>query len=208
MTRKVIGIYLAAGKSSRFGNNKLMIPFGEGTLGSTALSVATNSMLDMIIVIVRNDDKLYWLNAEISKNEKITIVRCTDYFKGQSYSLKCGLHTAKEFGADSVMILLADQPFITNNLINQLIQVHDKYKNLPFICATKKGVICPPVLINQSMFNQFEAIQGDEGARKILGRKRNHGMLIEVKNQFYLFDIDTKKDYEMAKLLLERFETK
>src|SRR5690625_2692859 len=110
MNKKIIGIYLAVGKSSRFGSNKLTMRFGTSPLGSVALKAILNSQLDHTIVIVRKNDGLHWLGPEYVNNERINVVTCQDAFRGQSSSLKCGVRVATKMNADAAIIFLADQP--------------------------------------------------------------------------------------------------
>ena len=50
MRVKVVGIYLAAGKSQRMGTpNKLALPVGKMSLGSLALETALKSSLDKVL---------------------------------------------------------------------------------------------------------------------------------------------------------------
>jgi len=204
MTKKIIGIYLAAGMSSRFGSNKLMMPFRESFLGVIALKAALASMLEKTIVIARENDQLQWMYPGCLNYKKMSIVQCKESSKGQSYSLKCGMRFAEKCGADAVVVLLSDQPFITTQLINQLIQEYKLQETISFICPTNNDIICPPILINRTIFHYFNQIKGDEGAKSILYSKREQGLFIESNNPLYSFDIDTKNDYVEAMSFIDK----
>ncbi len=203
MIKKIIGIYLAAGQATRFGRNKLTMPFGKGSLGAFALTHAIESKLDKIIVVVGANTPLHWLHSGILKDEKVQVTRCKESNQGQSFSIKCGLNLAEKMGADALLMMLADQPFVSKKLINQLINNFYEVPSLTYVSAAKYGAICPPVLISRMMFPQISHINGDKGAKWILEKERNHGKLIEVNDPYYLFDIDTKEDYDKALSLLK-----
>src|SRR5690625_589324 len=198
MTSKIVGVYLAAGLGTRFGGNKLSVPFGNKSLGAYALSTALATMLDKIIVVVNKEVPLNWLHNELMNNEKLMISYCENSHKGQSYTVKCGIKKANEMGAHSIVILLADQPFVSKELINRLITHQQKFPSLKFIAATKDSIICLTVLMNKKITTQMMHMSGDSGKKKILEQEKKQGMLIEVHNQYELFDIDTKEDYYQA----------
>ena len=117
----IIGIYLAAGKSRRMGRNKLSLAVGKMALGSLALDTAVQSSLDEICVVVNGIDDLSWMPERLKGHEKCKVVKCTDADEGLSASLRCGIEYAKGVGASAIVILLADQPFITIRMIDEML---------------------------------------------------------------------------------------
>lgn len=202
MKKKIIGIYLAAGKSERFGKNKLHQPVGTTLLGSLALSAAIQSQLDKIVVVTNKEDKLIWIspsNMSCYKNRWLHVA-CPYTSLGQAFSLKCGLSYAKKLKAEAVVILLADQPFIYKDMIDQLIIRYKelKTKNVPahFVASTISGIPRPPILMTESMFNDMDRLQGDKGARHLIRDKKWSGNYIQYKNPLPFFDVDTAEDYK------------
>src|SRR5699024_1851160 len=109
-------------KSSRFGSNKLQAPIQNISLGSLALQTAMLSKLDKIIVVTKPNDSLQWLSDKVIAAEGRWIkAECKHAEKGLSYSLRCGLKAAEKLGAMAIVVMLADQPFITKKLINDII---------------------------------------------------------------------------------------
>ena len=94
---KVVGIYLAAGKSQRMGTpNKLALPVGKMSLGSLALDTALNSTLSKVFIITRNEDDASWIAPDMLSNPKVEIVKCPTAHLGQSESLRSGIEKAKK----------------------------------------------------------------------------------------------------------------
>ena len=116
---KIIGIYLAAGNSSRMGSHKLALPVGTMTVGSLALETALKSPLDEIYIITKETDDVDWLPVEMKSDAKCTIIKCSSAHEGQSESLRCGIQRAQANRADAVIVMLADQPFITIQMIKK-----------------------------------------------------------------------------------------
>lgn len=194
---KVVGIYLAAGKSQRMGTNKLELPVGKMSLGSLALETALKSSLDKVIVITREDDDGSWIPTEMRENSKVTIVRCSTADDGQSESLRFGIREAQADGADAVMVLLADQPFITVLMINEIIACMKKTPSCNYVAASHNELPMPPVLFAAKMFPELLNLSGDKGARALLrGESLHAGKRLPCADQRLYFDVDTREDYE------------
>ncbi|WP_078409826.1 NTP transferase domain-containing protein [Priestia abyssalis] len=201
--KRIIAVYLAAGKSSRMGTNKLSLSLGETTVGSSGLQAALQSMLHHVIVVAKAEDTLDWMDPIFFSGEirkRWTCIPCPEAQKGQAYSLRCGLQEGKRMKADGIMILLADQPFISAQMINDLIDGYETHKNIPFITANFRSILRPPVLFSPEVFPSLMRLEGDEGARKLLRQGAvMKGMAIEYMNERAFYDIDTKEDYERVK---------
>src|ERR1700730_6209252 len=117
----IAGIYLAAGKSSRMGSNKLNLPLVDMPLGSFALRSALYSSLDQIFVVTREEDSLEWISPFLISNEKLLSVRCMNASQGQAESLKTGIKAALEMDVDAVIIFLADQPLLSIQMIETIV---------------------------------------------------------------------------------------
>lgn len=197
---KIVGIYLAAGNSSRMGSNKLTLPVGTMTLGSLALKTALASSLDEVYIITKELDNTDWLPFEMGSNSKCKLLKCSTAHKGQSESLRHGIRQAQANSADAVIIMLADQPLITVQMIEEMILC---IKNTPvhkFVATTFENTIMPPVLFTSSMYPELLKLRGDKGARMLLqGDFLHNGKLLPCTDQRFVFDVDTKDDYQTMK---------
>lgn len=192
---KVIGMYLAAGKSQRMGRNKLDLPFVNGCLGAAAFQSALESKLDITFAITRKEDKLRFL-APFFKRRGWSFFRCLEENSGISESLKTGVKAATEWGADAVVVLLADQPFVTTDCINQLLEEYISMPKQLFVSASQNGIFKPPVLFSKEVFPTLLELTGDKGARGLLqGEWKGLGKGIEFEDPIFI-DIDTLDDYE------------
>jgi molybdenum cofactor cytidylyltransferase len=192
---KVIGIYLAAGKSTRMGRNKLELPFIKGYLGTVAFREALESKLDITFAITRKGDQLRFL-APFSKRMGWCYFRCLDENSGLSESLKTGVSKATEWGADAVVVLLADQPFVTTECINRLLEEFILSPNLLFVSALQNGILKPPVLLSKALFPALKKLKGEEGAKWLLQSEwREQGKGVEFEDSIFI-DVDTLDEYE------------
>lgn len=198
----IVGIYLAAGKSRRMGINKLNLPLDQEYLGSKAFRAALESKLDSTIAVTRQGDSLHWL-APFSKIKGWSRVYADG---GQSASLKAGVKAAVELGVEGVVVMLADQPLVPAGLINRLVDEFQKSYGDFYISFLHKGIVTPPILLAKQLFLDLVELDGDQGARALIrGVWKDKGRQIEIEDETYFFDVDTKEDYD---LLLESHHNK
>ncbi|MDN4522878.1 NTP transferase domain-containing protein [Fictibacillus fluitans] len=199
---KITGIYLAAGHSRRMGVNKLALPLKHSNVGSLGLDNALNTRLDDMIVVVKKEDCLDWINPvvkEKTKRGRWMLVRCGAENQGQAESLKTGVRQAIKLQSDAIVIMLADQPFVTAEMIENLMSRYERFNPL-YVASRFQGIIQPPVLFSSSVFPALLKLKGDQGARSLFEDYQiSPGSFIDYKDERLLFDVDDMKDYKKAK---------
>lgn len=197
---KITGIYLAAGNSVRMGTNKLTLKLGNKEMGKWGLEKAVYSNLDEIIIVAQNQSA--WDLSGLS-TKRVTTIEITECRKGQSHSLQTGLKQAYSLNSDAVVIFLADQPFITTHMINQLIQIYKKNPTTSFVASTFNDIVQPPVLITNHLFPKILHLKGDQGAKQVLKEQMEQGILVPFYDEQLFIDIDYMEEYLFWKKHLE-----
>ncbi|TRZ38288.1 nucleotidyltransferase family protein [Niallia circulans] len=191
-------IYLAAGQSKRMGCKKITMPVNGEALGMKALRTILTVPSAYVFVVVNKQDTLEWISADIKERllngcGEIVIAEKAD--KGQSYSLRAGIRQAIERNASNVMICLADQPFITTDML-RLIRSTPIKGEKKYVACVHNGMIKPPVVLSSSLFQQVLLLTGDTGAKKILQNKDVKGTELALTDDELFIDIDTIKEYQ------------
>lgn len=188
------------------GGNKLALSFGATTIGNSALQSALDSTLDHIIVVAREGDTFKWIDSALFQTplmKKWTPVTCQDADKGQAHSLRCGLLAAMEMKPKGIMVLLADQPFLSEGIINDLVlryvKARQENKNILFVAARFQGIPRPPIIFSPEAVPELLSLKGDEGARRLLQKQELQGLLVDYENVWNFLDIDTREEYEGLK---------
>lgn len=182
------------------GRPKLSMPINGHPLGGIALHAAMTSTLDGVIVVSRMEDSLDWMSEDVRDSpefqKKWIHAPCEAACLGMSESLKTGLRTAQSRQANAVMVLLADQPYVTAKMIDDYVSAY-KHEKKAFIASSHQGITRPPVLFDACMFPHLHQLHGDEGARRILQmHEKEKGMMVAWQDKRYFIDIDTPGDYE------------
>lgn len=164
---------LAAGGSRRFGSPKQLATVdGETLLTRAARTAAAFPGRAVIVLGAHRAD----LDVETVIND--------EWERGIATSVHAGVRALA--GADAIVIALMDQPAIGAAQLRSLIAKYEQ-TGAPIVAAAYDDTIGVPALFHRSMFNELLALQGDEGARKLL-RTRN---VVTVEMPQAAWDVDT-----------------
>lgn len=190
----IAGLILAAGTSTRMGSPKPLLTVRGSTLLNRILREALHSELERVTLVLGFEASRIRESLEPSHHSaKLTIVENPSYDKGMSSSIIAGLSQIKD-SYDHVMIILADMPFITSDLINRFIQRYAG-SGLPLGAVTRGGKRSHPVIISRRFYQHLHALKGDEGARRLFSKHINQVCMYEPEKTYNDMDIDTPEDY-------------
>lgn len=194
MSPKISGIILAAGLSTRIGEPKQLLPFGGSTIIETVIDNLLESKLEEVVVVVGHEA----VNIKACIQHKpVKVVYNSDYRSGMLTSAQCGVRAISN-SADAFALTLVDQPFITSDLINLVVEAH---------VQTDCGITLPsydnrrghPVIFDSRYAADILALEPENGGVRTLFRKHAHDIhYVVVGTDRVLRDIDYRKDYEKA----------
>lgn len=193
---KIPIIILAAGASSRMGVIKQLLNWGEESLLSHAIKTTLElSNNDVIVVLGANSDII---KIEI-EHYPVSIIYNEKWQQGLGNSIACGINYIMEFhkNADGALIVLADQPLIDADYLNELIQNFSPSKIQIIATSYSKGTYGVPVLFDKSYFDDLMQLHDDFGAKQLLRKNESHVKVLIPPNKNV--DLDTKEDYEFYK---------
>ena len=130
------------------------------------------------------------LDVELAFNPK--------FASGLASSLRVGL-SAMPHNVVGALVLLGDMPWIGPRLPDALIDAFLARKAALAAVPLRKGRRGNPVLLGRELFEAAMGLEGDEGARRLIGAL-NVGELVEVEasDVGVTFDIDTPDDLAAA----------
>ena len=156
-------IILAAGSSSRLGQPKQLLLIDGETLLNRTIRTAKQISNAIIVVLGANIE----LISPTISDQSITIVTNPDWETGMSTSIKVGLSQCLKF--ENAIICLCDQPFLTENILNALINKKSTSEK-QIIASYYSQQIGVPILFNKIFFNDLLNLKGDKGAKSILNK--------------------------------------
>lgn len=207
----ISGILLAAGLSTRMGQPKQLLPFGNSTIVETVVDNMLEAKFSEVIVVVGHcAEQIQSLLAD----RPVKIVFNPEYREGMLTSAQAGIRsidfTSSGYTSDSpdkesmeteqtaFSIMLVDQPFITSPLINKVIDAYS---------GTDKGIVLPsyeykrghPVIFHHKYAHPILKLGLDSGGvRSLFSSYSDDIHYVNVDTDDVLRDIDYREDYERA----------
>ena len=183
-------IILAAGESKRMGFPKMLLMFNGKTMIENVLDNVTESDSDSILVVLgagRCD-----LIDIVSKYD---VKHCynINYREGMLSSVQCGFKNLPP-DTEAVLVFQGDQPFITPEVINSVI---DAYR------SSGKGIIIPvykgkrghPLLLDSKYKDQINTLDPEKGLRSVTYIHSSDIYEVNTDEPGILRDFDTYDDY-------------
>lgn len=193
----VCACVLAAGASARMGACKLLMPFDGSTLLARALEAASRCAAQQTVAVTgAHRDEVVSAVARFGAKE----VPNPLWKQGQATSVKAAVRYAASAGFDAVLLMVADQPFVTSSHLNTLLCEYDDGETWAYLSATenRNG---NPCLFDRRCFQALLELEGDEGARTLF--RRNPGFPARY---VYFDDADLFEDADTPQDLV-RLET-
>jgi molybdenum cofactor cytidylyltransferase len=164
---KVAGIVLAAGRSTRMGRNKLLLIFEGESLVRRAARTAFQAGLDPVLVVVGHEAER--VEAELAGLPCLTVPNGR-HDLGMNTSIDAGVG-AVPADADAAIVLLADMPLVTAEMLRTLVVRH-RATGAPLVASRYGAAIAPPALYGRAVLHELEGGQGDGRGRELLHRRR------------------------------------
>jgi len=174
------------------GNPKQLLKIDEETLIRRVTRKCIRSVcFPAIVVIGASHDQMI---REI-EDLPVFIEYNPDWEKGMSSSIRKGLETLESVypTARAVILTVADQPFLSTTILNELVEVYEKGRK-KIIASEYSDSLGTPTLFDKKFFPELKRLRGDKGARKIIEgcQKRD---ISSIKFAAGETDIDTMEDY-------------
>ncbi len=185
---RVAAVVLAAGRSSRMGGvNKLLAEVGGRPMVVRVIETLAASQAAAIIVVTGFEHER--VRAALAHLE-VRFVHNPDHAQGLSTSLAAGLGAVPE-DADAALVCLGDMPKITLSDVDSLIAAFDPLEGRAICVPTYAGKRGNPVLWSRRFFAEMSAVQGDVGAKHLIGEHAEVVCEVSASSDSVLTDVDS-----------------
>jgi molybdenum cofactor cytidylyltransferase len=199
--RSIAAIVLGAGRSSRMGGpNKLVAEIGGRPLIRIVVQEALKSRARPVIVVTGHQhDRV----EAVLKGLPVKIVHNPDFADGLGTSLRTGI-AALPPEADGAIVCLGDMPQVDSAMIDHLIGAIDPDKGALVAVPTIDGKRGNPVVWSRRFFAELMKVEGDVGARYLIGRYPEAVAEVPLAGTAALTDVDTPEALEAVRAELEK----
>lgn len=204
-------IFLAAGLSRRFGENKLLSKLNNKCLYEYGLEAVIDALAkhishgehsvsdkhsnrDRIIVVTRYEEIVNHV-AAVSADYPDGFISCVinnESEKGISTSIRCGLQqSAYDDSEDAYIFMVADEPNISSDTILDMMNRFESGTS-GIMYASFEGNSGNPVIFAKKYRGELMALSGDKGGKKVAMAYPEDCTGYEVSQREELEDIDLK----------------
>ena len=191
----ITAVILAAGMSTRMGQPKMLLPWGDETVLTHVISVFQKAGVDDVLVVTGGareqvESLIEGLNVRTTHNP--------EYSNGEMLtSVQCGIR-ALTYQTQGMLIGLGDQPQVQERSVRM---VCDAFRD------TKSNIVVPsykmrrghPWLVAQSLWDELLNMRAPQSPRDFLNTYADEIHYVDVDHPTILVDLDTPSDYEKWK---------
>jgi molybdenum cofactor cytidylyltransferase len=189
---QVAAIILAAGRSSRMGRNKLLLELdGKPILCHAVDHVIAAGIREIVVVTGHQASKV---KAALG-DRPVRVIEAREHRLGMSASLKAGIRALGP-KTEAALVALGDMPQISAALIRRLIAAYNPVEGRGIVLPTFEGKRGNPVLFDRRYFDAMLALEGDVGARHLIGEHDDQVAEVAVEDAGAFADVDTPEAYD------------
>ncbi|MDR7857162.1 nucleotidyltransferase family protein [Tissierella sp.] len=180
--KKIEGIVLAAGLSSRFGINKLIVEINRKTVIEQCI-LGMNDLCSRIIVV--GGYRIKDIEDILAKYPKVELVHNPKFLDGMFSSVKTGLMNIRE---ERFFLIPGDYPLIKKKTYDEMLNI-----NKDIVIPIYNGKRGHPLLMKSYLIKELMEDTSCNTLRDFI-HKQNI-FLLDIDDPGILMDIDTIEDY-------------
>lgn len=183
-------VLLAAGSSSRMGTPKQLLPYQGKPLLRHAAECALAAGCNPVIAVLGSSAEtiraaLDGLPVEICINSR--------WAEGMGTSIQSGLMALDKAQVAGAILALADQPYVTADVLQRLIQ-KQRETGKSIVAARYSGTTGVPVYFTREAFPLLHALAPDQGCKGVILSHLEQAHLVDCPEA--AVDIDTPDDFQ------------
>ncbi len=189
----ISAIVVAAGLSTRMGQLKQLLPYGEHTVIEQVVSVLLASPVDEVLVVTGHERGA--VETALAKWPIKTVFNA-DYAEGEMLSsVQVGLRAVATEG-EAALLAVGDMPAIEGDVVAQLIQAYRAAGNNSVYIPSYQMRAGHPVLVPCPYWGAILSLPKGDTLRSALRAESTRVQWVVVDTPSVLRDMDTPTDYQ------------
>jgi CTP:molybdopterin cytidylyltransferase MocA len=186
-------LILAAGKSTRMGRTKALLPLGNETFVSRIVRTFRLAGVEDVVVVVGHDAAR--VSEELDRLDVAPrMIVNADYESGQLSSILAGLRAVDRPGVAAALMTLVDVPLVSAETVRAVLMRY-RMTSAPVVRPVNGAKHGHPVLIDRQLFGPLRGADPTSGAKPIIRAHASTLGDVEVADEGAFLDIDTPEEY-------------
>ena len=186
-------IVLAAGRSSRMGRAKALLPLGSDTFLTRIARTFLDAGVGDVVVVVGHDAEAIVAGFQQSGLPARFVVN-REYDRGQLSSLVAGLDVVDRPGTAATLVTLVDVPLVSTATVRAVIDAY-RTTGVPVVRPTSGSRHGHPLLLDRRLFAALRTADPGIGAKPIVRAHASAAGDLAIDDEGAFTDIDTADDY-------------
>ena len=190
---------LAAGASSRYGANKLLEPFGGGSVLGAVVAAALGSQASPVMVVTGHARAA--VEAALPRDSALVVAHNPEHAEGEmASSIKVGLVWLREHAPETrgALIILGDLPLLSSAMLNAVLARAAQGGAL-IVAPRYQGQRGHPVWLAREVWAEAMALKPGAQLRELLRARPGDVLLFDVDDPAILMDVDTPEQMREAR---------
>jgi CTP:molybdopterin cytidylyltransferase MocA len=189
-------VVLAAGKSTRMGRTKALLPLGGETFVSRIVRTFRSAGVEEVVVVVGHDAER--VSDVLSRMDAAPrVIVNPDYESGQLSSILAGLRAVDRPGVHAMLLTLVDVPLVAADTVRAVLSRY-RTSSAPVVRPVNGNRHGHPVLLDRRLFGLLRGAAPAAGAKPIVRAHASALGDVEVSDEGAFTDIDTPEEYAAA----------
>ncbi len=191
---RISAVLLAAGLSSRMGQQKALLPWqGRTLLESQIAALLDAGVSEVVVVLGYHAERLRSLAEAFPKTTTALNLR---YKTGRSSSVRAGMRFVDP-SAEAILVLSVDQPRRADTM-HRVIAAHAKGRSL-ITYPSYQGKGGHPIVFAIRLLPELLRVrESRQGLREVVERHRTEVRKMELDDPDVLLDLNQPEDYQRA----------
>ncbi len=201
---RTFAVVPAAGHSRRMGRPKLLLPLGGDTVLGRVVGALRRGGVDEVLVVAGPHVAELAALAEAAGASALTLdAETPDMRATVEHGLRWLEERRRPGPEDSWLLCPADHPALAAEVVADLLRARRDHPDRSVIIPTFEGRRGHPALIAWRLATEVSRLPPDQGLNSLLRARAAETLLLPVRADAVLWDLDTPEDFERLIRLVE-----
>ena len=186
-----VALILAAGRSSRMGRDKALLPYRGRDFLSHLVYLALPRVSGVVAVLGHHAERV---SRTLPDSPRVQSVINSDYDRGMLSSLQAGLAQVPA-GTDWILWMLVDHPAVRGRTLDTLLSTA-RDTHAPLVIPRCNGQRGHPIMVSERVANEILELPVEASPQDVVRAHYAQAAFVEVEDDGVLRDVDIPEEFQ------------